>query len=547
MASEDEGRAPTGVGRRRAALVRIAREDLEALVEALADVVGPSAAEEVLFRVGRRWGELRAHEQGKGQGLEGRLCSAVRGLGALGMAEVELEVTPAGRSGQSPLVRGRLRCPVRVRDKGSAGPICGLTLGFLTGLTAKTIGLDVIGTPLMCEPAQEGGGLPLRDPARPSGGRHRGRSAPPAGSARFFLRSMGRSFAEGDVSLDDLLENTIDAVVLIDNERIVRFWNRGAEQMFGFPREEVVGKPVGFIVPEDLLASGELEEIERRLSEGPVQGYVTRRVRKDGVERIVSMTRTVLHDSGGRVIGSTAILHDITEQRRTEEELQRSRALAMIGELAAKIAHEIKNPLAGIYAAIQLLGRDLDQEDPKQEIFEELRGEVRRLDETIQELLSFARPRTPQPRPTGLRPFIEDLLVPLRLNPVVARHEVLVDVEDSLIASVDSRLLGQVLTNLVLNAAQAMEDPGTLRIAARAGSGSVELDITDTGPGVPAEVQEEIFEPFFTTKGRGTGLGLAIARKHVEAHGGTLEIDPHHAGGARFVVTLPGAPPPVPK
>lgn len=545
MEAAGGGRRIRGPGRGREAILRIARRDLEALVEALADVVGPEAAEEVLFRVGRRWGEQRAGQLEGGRPAEERFAAAIRGLGALGMGEVTLEALSLGAPRSAPRVLGRVRCP-RGGPKGAEGPICGLTIGFLTGLVAGLTGADVVGTPLACGRGDTAAcGFEIRPAIQQAEDRSAG--APPAGSARFFLRSMGRGLAEGDVSLDDLLENTIDAVVLIDDQRIVRFWNRGAERMFGFRREEVVGKPVGFIVPQDLLESGELEEIERRLAEGPVQGYVTRRVRKDGVERIVSMTRTVLHDSGGRVIGSTAILHDITEQRRTEEELERSRALAMVGELAAKIAHEIKNPLAGIYAAIQLLGRGLEEGDPKHEIFEELRGEVRRLDDTVQELLSYARPRPAQPRPTGLRAFVEDLLVPLRLDPAVARHELVVDVAEGLIASIDTRLLGQTLTNLVLNAAQAMDEPGTVRIAARGGSRTVEIEVTDTGPGIPAELGDEVFEPFFTTKGRGTGLGLSIARKNVEAHGGTLALDREHAGGARFVLSLPGAPPPVPR
>jgi PAS domain S-box-containing protein len=310
--------------------------------------------------------------------------------------------------------------------------------------------------------------------------------------------------------------------------------------MFGYTRTEVVGRPAGSILPEDLREQDELGWIRERLARGEnLENHVTRRVRRDGTELDVSLTRTVLRDSQGKAVGSTAVIRDITEQKRTEAELGHALTLAMVGELAAKIAHEVKNPLAGIYAAIQLLARGCEPEDPRRQVFDDVSQEVRRLDETVQELLNFARPTPPKPRATDLRSFVRDLLESLRHQPQLAAHAVEVDIEEELVVSCDTRLLGQVFSNLVLNAGQAMERPGRIRIVARRDGERSRVEVRDTGPGIDAERLESIFEPFFTTRARGTGLGLCIARKNVEAHGGLLAARSEPGAGAVFEFTLP--------
>jgi PAS domain S-box-containing protein len=336
------------------------------------------------------------------------------------------------------------------------------------------------------------------------------------------------------------VENTSDAILLIDVHGVIRYWNRGAECMFQYARAEVVGQRIGFLLPPDLQEADELGALQERIDrEGQVTNFGTRRVRKDGTELWVSVTRTVLHDSHGRAIGSTAIIRDVSDLHEKEEELLSTRTLAVVGQLAAKIAHEIKNPLAGISGAIQVLARGLDPGDERREVFENVRQEVERLDATVQDLLRFARPVPPKLAATGLAVFVRDVVESAGLRHALQETRFDVEIPEDLVLPIDQRLMSEVLANLIHNASHATHGRGTIRVSAEPAGDAVAIDLTDTGVGIPADVLPSIFEPFFTTKSRGTGLGLAIARKNVEAHGGRIEVESTPGEGARFRITLP--------
>jgi PAS domain S-box-containing protein len=310
--------------------------------------------------------------------------------------------------------------------------------------------------------------------------------------------------------------------------------------MFHFRREEVVGRKVGFIVPEDLIASDELGWIQREIErEGVLSNFITRRIPKDGPEITVSLTRTVLHDDQGRVVGSTAIIRDVTAHMEAEQELARTSHLATLGELAATVAHEIKNPLTGIYTAIQILSRALEPDDPRKSVFDDIQGEIRRLDNTVQDLLGFARPSVPKPMPTDLATFIKESLEAPGVQAELARHRLELELPEACIVPIEASLILPAVNNIVVNAAQAMESAGTVRVSATEKDGFVTIAVSDSGPGIPADGLERIFEPFNTSKARGTGLGLSIARKNVEAHGGSVVAENPPGGGARFSISLP--------
>lgn len=362
----------------------------------------------------------------------------------------------------------------------------------------------------------------------------------PTGSSRFFLASLGGTLGGADISLADLVERSTDAIIFIDLENIIRYWNRGAEAMFQYPREETLGRRVGFLLPKDLLESDELGEVQQVLARGgSLSNYVTRRVRKDGAERWVSLTRSVLHDGSGKAIGSTAVIRDITEQRRTEEELFRARGLAVAGEISANLAHEIKNRLTGIYAATQLLARSLPPGDARLSVFHDVGQEIKKLDETAKDLLRFARPLPPKCVPTDVYDFLSRVIQSLERNARVRAHEIVIDVEPELVMCLDPDLMGQVFGNLVLNAAEAMDRPGCIRVSARRADGRVRFEVSDNGAGIPPDVMASLFRPFFTTKSQGTGLGLAITRKNVELHGGTIGVETEIGRGTRFHVDVP--------
>ena len=509
------------------------------------EAAGPAPAAEILFRLGRRLGQLAARRfDAAGQETRRTLERGFAHLNRLGLGDVRLDKVELLPERGECTIAGAVRSTTPLWRSSRNGhdqvaEVCDITVGYLTGLAAAATGIDVVCTPLPCNGICEGAGCAFEIHAGHHEIESRGRPAP-GGRARFFLRTMGQSLSSADVALDDLLEDSPDAVILIDSQDIIRFWNRGAEQMVLYTREDAVGQRIGFLVPDDLNEQDELGSLAARLARGEaVVNHITRRVRKDGVELWVSLNRAVLRDSSGRVIGSTAAIRDITHQRQTELELSRSRGLAMVGELAAKVAHEIKNPLAGIYAAVQILSRGFEVDDRQKGILDSIGGEIRRLDETVQDLLRFARPAEPRPRPTDLRTFVGEIRESLRHNPDMERHDVRIEIPEQLIVAIDSRLLGQVFSNLLLNASQAMEQPGTITITAQVIEPEVVIEVCDTGPGIPPSQLESIFEPFVTTKTRGTGLGLPIAQRNVEAHGGRLWARNHEQGGARFTISMP--------
>lgn len=505
---------------------------LRGLAASLAEVVGPEKAEETLFRLGRRLG-AQGSASSAGSDPREKIRGAVEWLEHLGLGGVDVREVDVAADGEPRGLLGHVADPGRGADEPS---LCALTAGLLAGAARRATGSDLVGGELGCreECPPEGCELELRVATR------RPTPRKTNGTARFYLDSMGGALSESEISLSDLVENTEDAILLIDRDHVIRFWNAGAERMFQYPREEVVGTRIGFLVPPDLMQADELGQLDEQLDrEGRVLDHETRRVRRDGVELRVGLTRTLLHDGQGRPIGSTAILRDVTELRRQEEELLSTRTLAVLGRLAAKVAHEIKNPLAGISGAIQVLRRGLLAGDPGAEVYDDILAEVARLDDTVRDLLRYSRPSPARPSPTELRSFVEDLVESLGCRHELADHRLDLDLPGELVLPLDTKLMGPVLTNLLHNASQSMAQAGAIHLRVHEEDDQVRIEVEDEGPGISPDLADQVFEPFFTTKSRGTGLGLAIARKNVELLGGRLELDGGSGGGACFRVVLP--------
>jgi signal transduction histidine kinase len=234
------------------------------------------------------------------------------------------------------------------------------------------------------------------------------------------------------------------------------------------------------------------------------------------------------------------------------EQMQRADALANIGELAAGLAHEIKNPLAGIAGAMQILSSDLAKGDPKREVFEEIAVQVKRIEKTVTDLLSFARPQPPEFARVNLNEVFQAALFLVRQQSEAKRITFQEDLATTLpLVSADPRQIQQVLLNLILNAVQAMPAGGKVVVRTQGikrpegpGEGArsvVEAEVEDTGPGIMEDIREHIFEPFFTTKHKGTGLGLAIVRRIVLEHGGEIKVKSLVGHGTTFTVILPEA------
>jgi signal transduction histidine kinase len=231
------------------------------------------------------------------------------------------------------------------------------------------------------------------------------------------------------------------------------------------------------------------------------------------------------------------------------ERLVRADRFAAVGEVATGLAHEIKNPLAGLSGALELLAEDLAANPRHAEVVGEMRHQVQRLTHTMESLLSFARPPKARLRATDVNDTLEKVLFLIRQQCRGTQVEIRPELGAGLPQVVaDPSQLEQVFLNLCLNAVQAMgAQGGTLTLRSRPGDAHVLVEVEDTGPGIPADLRGSIFKPFFTTKREGNGLGLAISARIVAEHGGHIGYRCPPEGGTIFTITLQQARPPAPR
>ncbi|GMU35727.1 MAG: hypothetical protein HS101_01695 [Planctomycetia bacterium] len=231
------------------------------------------------------------------------------------------------------------------------------------------------------------------------------------------------------------------------------------------------------------------------------------------------------------------------ERLQFEQRLGESEHLATIGQVAASLAHEIKNPLAGISGAIQVLGSELGDEHPHKPIIEEALRQIDRLDAAVKDLLLYARPQNPTVARCDLSEIVAESMILLRQEPAFQNVRIRCEgLTERHWAIVDPSQVKQIITNILINAAHACEDDGDIDCALETDARVVRLRITDTGAGIRPEVLSRVFEPFFTTKARGTGLGLAICKRIIEAHQGVILIESRPSVGTRVTVEFPVVP-----
>lgn len=262
---------------------------------------------------------------------------------------------------------------------------------------------------------------------------------------------------------------------------------------------------------------------------------------KDGTLYWVDTTIVPFLDSHRKPYQYTAIRSDITERKAVEERLREQAALVRVGQLAAVVAHEVKNPLAGIRGAVQVMLSRRPAGDADAPVMREIIIRVDALSELIHDLLVFARPRAPRLQAIELTPLLADAVASMRRDPVAELVKVEIAGPDVALSG-DSELLKAALLNIFLNAAQAMNGKGAIHVTLNIEGDTLRVDIRDEGPGIPHEMRERVFEPFYTTKPRGGGLGLAIVRRTVDLHGGTVSLDSPHDGGTVVSLRLPLKP-----
>jgi two-component system sensor kinase FixL len=336
-----------------------------------------------------------------------------------------------------------------------------------------------------------------------------------------------------------IIQSAVDGIVVIDAHGRIEAFNPAAERLFGYAEREVVGENVNLLMPSPYHEEHDTY-LSRYLATGRPKIIGTGRevvgLRRDGTTFPLHVSVGAITLAGERKF--TGILHDLTVRVRIEQQLRERAALARLGEMAAVIAHEVKNPLAGVRGAIQVFRGRLPEGSGDAPILDEIVARVDALDTLMKELLLFARP--PQPRPTSVD---VGLLVSMAaelmcLDPSLRAVQVDVTGASPPIAA-DAEMLKIVFQNLLINGSQAMHGDGRIRVAIHSVDSNCYIAFADDGPGIPAELREKIFTAFFTTKARGTGLGLATAKRLIEAHRGDIQVECPQGGGTTFTVCLP--------
>lgn len=360
------------------------------------------------------------------------------------------------------------------------------------------------------------------------------------------LRTQGRELDErrGTVArLQALNENIVSSInsglITTNLQGTINFMNRGGSEILERSNREVEGRGA-----MELFGVGEefLNEIKRQLLARRRFRFEEWFTTANGRRIFLGIAASNLHDKTGHPLGFIFIFQDLTEIQALEDEIRLKERMAALGEMAAGMAHELRNPLASISGSVQYLKGDLQLEHEHLELMEIILRESDRLDHTIRDFLTFAKPGAFSPAPTNLIKLIEDQLKLLGKSREVKRQHLLQSVfdENSLVCDIDANRVKQVFWNLATNALKAMPDGGCLTVSVRRpASGLVEIGFADTGVGMDAKLRARYFQPFNGSFRQGTGLGAAIVYRLVEEHGGRIQIDTREGEGTSVRVVLP--------
>ena len=356
----------------------------------------------------------------------------------------------------------------------------------------------------------------------------------------------------------NIVQSINTGIITLDNSLKVTYVNRAAENISGLKSQEMEGREIGDIFPEIMTFLRPRVPSRDAQTTKPSRDEFRFR-RRDGATIHLGFSQSALKDPHGREFGVILIFQDLTELRRMEEQVRRMDRLAVVGELAAGIAHEIKNPLASLSGSIQVLRDELHLEPVHRRLMEIVLREAERLNALVYEFLLFSKPAKAVEGSVDVNQVVNDTLVVLQNSSEMAKTiEIRKILTNDLRIRIDPQQLQQVIWNLMLNAVQEMKGGGTLAIATAVHWGTDgsegekrfgRISISDTGPGIPPENQDKIFDPFFTSKETGTGLGLTIVHRIVENYHGKIFLRSDHQNGTTFVLDFPlseeeGSPPP---
>lgn len=345
---------------------------------------------------------------------------------------------------------------------------------------------------------------------------------------------------------ESIIQSIGSGIIITEMNDSITYINRAGERMLGYSKEEVLGRPLSIFglkekqsaIPSFLNNPDDLDTRK--------EGWM---IKRDHTEFPVGFTVNNHLSIRGEKIGKIVVFRDLTNVYKIQEEILRMDRLVSLGKLASGIAHELRNPLAGIKTTAQALGEEMNGDDSKREYLHRITKEIDRLNDLLKTFFSFAKPQNLNLVHCHIKDIINEI-IPFLIKEIADKgirfsetyHPQLPKVE------VDKTQMHQVFLNLFLNAIQAMPNGGELRIEAnpvisRSSTGSqqnfIKVVISDSGRGIPPQIVHKIFDPFFTTKSRGIGLGLSITYQIIKKHGGTIKVDSQWEKGTSFVINLP--------
>jgi len=351
--------------------------------------------------------------------------------------------------------------------------------------------------------------------------------------------------------LNSILTSLTSGVIAVDRSGVVSHFNPAAERITGISAARALGKKYDEVITAG--SGGGYSALDTAMSGAEFDSEEKVIINRAGKEIPVSVSTSLLLDSDYKCRGAVEIFFDLTKIKRLEAEINRVQTLAALGEMAATVAHEVRNPLGGIGGFAALLKRELDGDEAKTRLVDKIITGVENLNKTVVALLDYTRRDQLSLRNIALERLIEECVEYERAELDGTETDIRVEVvpvSNGLTVTCDPHLMRQVLLNLIRNSREAMPNGGRVTIrAGRIKKGekcpvahpAVYIEVEDTGEGIPDDVRDKIFRPFFSTKGKqsGSGLGLASVWKTIQAHGGTITVDSEAGKGSIFRIILP--------
>jgi two-component system sensor histidine kinase PilS (NtrC family) len=350
------------------------------------------------------------------------------------------------------------------------------------------------------------------------------------------LQGARAQLAERQVRLDELealysaiVKSISSGIVTVDEQGRITYLNRSGAEITGLDEQSALGRTLEEAIPPLSEALVRTDWPGRQRNETTLRGA-------DGRERVLGWAAARLAEGAH---GNVIVFQDLTDFRRMEEAMRRADRLAVVGGLAAGLAHEVRNPLAAMCGSIELLSASPALGEHERRLMHVVRSEGERLEGLVKDFLAFAKPASPHIASVDAGALVEETTEMFRREAALKGISLTIDALPSVWLSVDANQIKSVLWNLLGNARDAVEGGGRIAVRLRRQIGQALLEVEDSGQGIEADDLPRIFDPFFTTKTGGTGLGLAIVHRIVEAHGGRIAVRSEPGRGSTFSVTLP--------